>query len=279
MQRLVASNGRRLGGAAWFTSAMWVSRGEPGLCKGPDLQSFGRDSSSSHPRLPQSLMPRRYFLDIYQVINKAAIQKERERLSDELNRGYFADIKEFGKHGGKIAVANKTIIPAMVAMRFPDLEAYFPDGEKLTLPLRSMEGEDNDSVTTYPCATLLCLSFRASSQVMTESWTQAFMSSFGASGNTAIYEVSLIDSWFLSLGPVRRLMLGVMKKSTSPGRQRVYSFGDHYDLRKKLKILNLLSGYIFLLDKFGRIRWQGFGSATEEELASLFACTSHLLEK
>lgn len=37
--------------------------------------------------------------------------------------------------------------------------------------------------------------------------------------------------------------------------------------------------YIFLLDKLGRIRWQGFGLATEEELSSLFACTSHLLEE
>lgn len=26
-------------------------------------------------------------------------------------------------------------------------------------------------------------------------------------------------------------------------RQIVYSFGDHYDLRKELKILNLLTGY------------------------------------
>lgn len=75
-----------------------------------------------------------------------------------------------------------------------------------------------------------------------------------------------------------------MKKSRDDGinnalkRQIVYSFADHYYFRKELKILNLLTGYIFLLDKFGRIRWQGFGLATEEELASLLSCTSLLLE-
>lgn len=91
-------------------------------------------------------------------------------------------------------------------------------------------------------------------------------------------------------------------------RQTVYSFGDNYYFRKELKILNLLTGYrnhfsiasflswiaqqvrvtdlkfmlhryIFLVDKFGRIRWQGFGMAAEEELASLLSCTTLLLEE
>ncbi|CAH2041660.1 unnamed protein product [Thlaspi arvense] len=62
-------------------------------------------------------------------------------------------------------------------------------------------------------------------------------------------------------------------------RQIVYSFGDNYYFRKELKILNLLTGYIFLLDNFGRIRWQGYGSATEEELSSMLSCTSFLLQE
>ncbi|KAJ0085196.1 hypothetical protein Patl1_07066 [Pistacia atlantica] len=36
--------------------------------------------------------------------------------------------------------------------------------------------------------------------------------------------------------------------------------------------------YIFLLDKFGGVRWQGFGFSTPEELSSLLSCTSLLLE-
>ncbi|CAA7395208.1 unnamed protein product [Spirodela intermedia] len=283
MLRSVVLGGRRGGAAASAYTAMGFGRGDPGPCRasvlapGPPLD-HGRESSCP-PRSSvfQPLGSTRHFLDFYQVINKAAIEKERERLSDELNRGYFADIQEFSKHGGKIAAANKTIIPPMVAMKFPDLETNFSDGRNLTLPIRSIDGGNHVSEMANPNATLLCLSFRASSQVMTESWSEAFMNAFAASGKVHIYEVSLIDSWFLSLSPMKRLMLRVMKKSTCPQRERVYSFGDHYDFRKKLKILNLLSGYIFLLDKLGRIRWQGFGLATEEELSSLFACTSHLL--
>lgn len=128
-------------------------------------------------------------------------------------------------------------------------------------------------------------------------------------------QVSFIDSWLLTRNPLKKLLLRIMRKSNLRDsddvlqRQIVYSFGDHYYFRKELKILNLLTGYeifpffsgctllgtwslrwnkwltfsfnryIFLLDKFGRIRWQGFGLATEEELSSLLSCTSHLLEE
>lgn len=128
------------------------------------------------------------------------------------------------------------------------------------------------------------------------------------------FQVSFIDSWLLCRNPIKRFLLRIMRKSSADAnnelqKQIVYSFGDHYYFRKELKILNLLTGYesfsvhnlclfqleavifticlllllacryIFLLDKFGRIRWQGFGLATKEELSSLLSCTSLLLEE
>jgi ATPase complex subunit ATP10 len=44
----------------------------------------------------------RSFLDFYKFGNKKAIEDERARLNDEMNRGYFADMKEFKEHGGKV---------------------------------------------------------------------------------------------------------------------------------------------------------------------------------
>ncbi|XP_074276040.1 mitochondrial ATPase complex subunit ATP10 [Silene latifolia] len=220
------------------------------------------------------------FLDIYQMGSKDAIDKERARLKDEMSRGYFADMSDLKKHGGKIAVANQAIIPAATAVKFPTLEASYSDGKTIKLPFGS-DGIAGDQ----PKATLLCLTFRANSQAMVDSWSKAFHEAFNDSSNIHIYEVSFVDSWFLSLKPVKQLLLRMMKKSSPLNqtgalqRQCVYSFGDHYYFRKELKILNLLTGYIFLLDNFGRIRWQGFGTATEEELSSLLSCTSLLLNK
>ncbi|XP_044482773.1 uncharacterized protein LOC123209083 [Mangifera indica] len=223
------------------------------------------------------------FLDIYQFGNKQAIEKERARLTDEMSRGYFADISELRKHGGKIAVANKVLIPAMAAVKFPNLDVSYPDGKTSKLPICSGADIVGVDKLAIPKASLLCLTFRAGSQAMIDSWSAPFLEAFGDSNNIHLYEVSFIDSWFLCLSPIKRMLLKRMRKAdvgkNGVQRQIVYSFGDHYYFRKELKILNLLTGYIFLLDKFGRVRWQGFGHATPEELSSLLSCTSLLLEK
>ncbi|KAL9252776.1 hypothetical protein AKJ16_DCAP06179 [Drosera capensis] len=217
------------------------------------------------------------FLDIYQFGNKEAIEKERARLKDEMSRGYFADMSELKQHGGKIAMANKILVPAAMAVKFPTLEVNSSHGGTLKLPIYSEENESK--------ITLLCLAFRANSQSMIDSWTMPFVDKFKESGNIQLYQVSFVDSWFLSLRPIKSLLLRVMKKSNHADskdalqRQVLYSFGDHYDFRKQLRILNLLTGYVFLLDKFSRIRWQGFGMATEEEISALLSCTSLLVEE
>lgn len=224
------------------------------------------------------------FLDIYQLGNKAAIEKERARLADEMNRGYFADISELKQHGGKIATANKIVIPAMAAVKFPEIQVNYSDGKTLKLPITSNGDIVDAEKAAIPKATLICLSFRANSQAMLDSWSGPFLEAYSNSKDVQMYEVGFIDSWFLSLNPIKRLLLRTMKKSNDGvkgalQKQIVYSFGDHYYFRKELKILNLLTGYIFLLDKFGRIRWQGFGSAMQDELSSLLSCTSLLLEE
>lgn len=227
----------------------------------------------------------RGFLDLGKTgddSKKEAIEKSKARLKDEMSRGYFEDISEIRKNGGKIATASKVIIPEVDAVRFPDLAVESPDGGASHLPLSAPAMKDSDSGAgdgAIPAASLVCLSFRASSQKMTESWTLPFLDAFRAAKKIHVYEVSFIDSWLLSSSPVRRMFLKVMKKSIDPQRHVVYAFGDHYDFRKKLQIINLLTGYIYLVDRLGRIRWQGFGSATDEELSSLTASASTLLDE
>ncbi|TYH28074.1 hypothetical protein ES288_A02G115700v1 [Gossypium darwinii] len=73
------------------------------------------------------------------------------------------------------------------------------------------------------------------------------MTPFSESKSVQLYEVSFIDSWFLCLNPIKRLLLRFMRKSSYGAkdalqRHIVYSFGDHYYFRKELKILNLLTG-------------------------------------
>ncbi|TYI21578.1 hypothetical protein ES332_A06G046600v1 [Gossypium tomentosum] len=166
------------------------------------------------------------FFDSYKLANKEKIEKKRARL------GYFDDMSELKQHSGKIALANKILIPGIVARKFLAVDVIYSDGRKSKLLIIFYASGVGASKLAVPEASLVCLSFRAFSQV----WKDALQ------------------------------------------RHIVYSFGDPYYFRKELKILNLLTGYIFLLDKFGRIRWQGFGLAKQWELSSLFYCTKVLLD-
>lgn len=248
------------------------------LFKNGDYLSF---PLFSHPSQAFSVR----FLDIFQMGSKDAIEKERARLKDEMSRGYFADMSDLKKHGGKIAMANKILVPAATAVKFPPLDVSYSDGKIIKLPLGSDGNVVDMSKSDLPKASLLGLSFRANSQAMIDSWSKPFLDAFNDSKDIQVYEVSFVDSWFLSLNPIKRLLLRMMKKTNATDKkdalqmQFVYAFGDHYYFRKELKVLNLLTGYTFLLDKFGRIRWQGFGAATEEELSSLLSCTSLLLQE
>ncbi|KAH0450989.1 hypothetical protein IEQ34_021681 [Dendrobium chrysotoxum] len=274
------------------------------LAPGKILPAAYTAVGSLHPDQHGWISFQRHFFDLQKMVDKEAIKKEKDRLKDELSRGYFADFSEIHKNSGKIAPANKTLIPSMAAAMFPDIVVYCSDGRRLKLPL-SDQNVNNHSTEIKASATLLCLSFRASSQRMAESWTAPFLETLDASTNVQVYEVkrkrwkihlharprkkvdiqvqlkvvSFIESWLLSLNPMKNIFLKIARSSSNPLRRIAYSFGDHYDLRKELQILNLLTGYIFLLDRHGRIRWQGFGSATTEEVSSLVSCATLLLEE
>jgi len=62
-------------------------------------------------------------------------------------------------------MANKIIIPAMAAVKFPTIEASYSDGRTVKLPIASNGNDVEAYKSGVPKATLLCLSFRASSQV------------------------------------------------------------------------------------------------------------------
>nr|AKM76502.1 AT1G08220-like protein [Pelargonium transvaalense] len=227
--------------------------------------------------------PNRSIFDFYGLPSKAKNKKQRSRLADEMKRGRFVDAIEFKKHGGKIVTASKTIIPALEAVRFPALEVTFSDGKTLKLPIISDRQADN--AENMPKASLICLTFRAMSNEMINTWCVPFLDTFSASKNVQLYKVSFIEQPILCWRPVKRLLLWMIRNSNGDVKSGalessfVYFFGDHYWFRKELKLENLITGYVFLVDEFGRIRWQGSGSATEEELAALLSCTTLLLEE
>jgi ATPase complex subunit ATP10 len=58
----------------------------------------------------------------------------------------------------------------------------------------------------------------------------------------------VVDSWFLSLRPIKNVLLRLMQRPELPEgelllkRRVVYAFGDTYFFRKELGIPNVLAG-------------------------------------
>ncbi|TYJ01708.1 hypothetical protein E1A91_A13G173300v1 [Gossypium mustelinum] len=123
------------------------------------------------------------FFDIYKLASKEKIEKERARLADELNRGYFDDMSELKQHGVRIVLANKILIPGIAARKFPAVDVIYSDGRKSKLAIVFDASGVDASKLAVPEGSLVCLSFRANSQV------------------------SFIDSWPLCLNPIKRLLL------------------------------------------------------------------------
>jgi ATPase complex subunit ATP10 len=56
----------------------------------------------------------------------------------------------------------------------------------------------------------------------------------------------------------------------------LYFGSDVDEFRDVLRMHNIMTNYIFLIDDLGRIRFAGSGPATENDIAALIQCTKEL---
>lgn len=66
----------------------------------------------------------------------------------------------------QIAEANKVLIPAITAVKFPDLNVNHSNGKTMKLPIRISDVAVDADKSSIPKASLVCLSFRSNSWVI-----------------------------------------------------------------------------------------------------------------
>ncbi|KAH1082899.1 hypothetical protein J1N35_022660 [Gossypium stocksii] len=98
-------------------------------------------------------------------------------------------MSELKQYGGKIALANKILIPGIAARKFPAVDVIYSDGTKSKLPIVFDASGVDASKLAVPEASLVCLSFRAYSQAMVDSWSKPFYDAFSESKSVQLYEV------------------------------------------------------------------------------------------
>lgn len=243
-------------------------------------------------------------INFWQVFNKEAVAARRKELNDELRRSYFDEFKEMKENSGKLHETPSKLVTSHAAQVFPTLETTDVDGESCVLPPKA------DNVR----ASLVCCLCRASGQEMITSWVTPFSKAFGDRSDVNVYQLSLVESWLMSLPGLRGVLLNggrtaqttaqsgrmpeaYVKRSElqSPAEGAVqaekdetavrlpikvqFAFGSTDKIRASLKMSNRLTAYIFLLDEFGKVRWRATGNADDIESGYLIKCTQELLER
>mmetsp|Transcript_16180 Transcript_16180/g.45087 ORF Transcript_16180/g.45087 Transcript_16180/m.45087 type:complete len:279 (+) Transcript_16180:129-965(+) len=238
----------------------------------PELQRQGQRCFSSEEE-GKKLKPLGYFGWLREVFNRERIQARNESLKDELKRGYVNDLRELNSNKGKAFRAHEKLAAVQASYLFPKLDFVDTEGAPVEVPA----GDGSVQVA------LVCVAFRNGAEEMLSSWREPFKAQFAGTPGAVVYEMSLVDSSVMGMWPFRQMILrgGALASAAAPKpalpTTTVFHFGDTRSARKMLGITNLLTGYVYLVDPQGRVRWRGCGTAEQWELEALLQGATELL--
>jgi ATPase complex subunit ATP10 len=206
--------------------------------------------------------------------NRDGDQKKRYT---ELVYGYFWMIKDLKKTDTKPVLSNDKLIPESLAMPFPTLKGLKSlSGEKINIPAHFLR-KNRSSDAAAQC-TLVAVSFRDFGYKLLDTWIEPFESALQGKDRVEIVKLNLSEGW-LNRWVLQLLIKGLMKKNTpvqEHDRTFIYFGHDLEHFRDGLRMHNVLTGYVFLLDGLGRVRFAGSGSADEKEIENLVELTHEL---
>ncbi|CAJ1942694.1 unnamed protein product [Cylindrotheca closterium] len=194
----------------------------------------------------------------------------------ELVHGYFWMMWDLRRTGHKTTLSNETLIPAEQAQLFPVLQGVQSlNDTKTDLPFFFV-----DDSPAAKKVTLLSIAFRDSGFKSIPSWTDPFQEAFDDNEKVGTLKLSITER--LSLYPFRGPLTRVMKKNTPENEHDstlVYFGTDVDDFRDVLRMHNIMTNYVFLIDDLGRIRFAGSGPATKDDVAKVIQFAKELAKE
>lgn len=198
------------------------------------------------------------------VYKKYRVSGNTRKVPLELVHGYFWMMWDLRKTNNKPTLSNEKLIPEEDAQIFPVLTGVKSlNGENADLPFHFVDSEKGKTQKV----TLAAISFRDSGFKNIPTWTDPFLKAFENDSRIGISKISVTERW--SLYPLRGLLSRIMKNNTPPEEHDstlLYFGSDVDDFRDILRMHNIMTNHIFLIDDLGRIRFAGSGPATEEDV-------------
>ncbi|XP_065827990.1 uncharacterized protein [Oscarella lobularis] len=199
--------------------------------------------------------------------SRASAEERRERraqLKKELKKGYFADLEDFRKTGGKKFEAGSSLLPKQTSDKFPSLTGSTLSGRTIQFP--------NDMIGK---TTVVLVSLRGIGQTMCDRYRNALESE--PRQGVQVFEIVLLESRLYRW--IQFWIERNLRKSIRPQERqdRFMCTGENTErLKESLPIENVLLGHSFLVDNDGLVRWKAHGVPTERETKSLIQCSKDL---
>lgn len=216
-----------------------------------------------------------YFGWLREVFSEQRIKERKESLRDELKRGYVNDLKDFRANQGKVFRSFDKLLAPEASFRFPELSFVDKNEKPVYVPA------DDGSVKVA----LVCIAFRNGAEDMLASWRRPFRDHLQGRETARIYDASLVDSGLMGMWPFRQMIMNgsasaqhELQGEEHPLTDFVFHFGETREARKALGITNLLTGYVYLLDSQGRVRWRGSGMPDRWEVEVMLHASDALLK-
>ena len=133
-------------------------------------------------------------------------------------------------------------------------------------------GTDNERGLRF-----ISFSFKSWGATLSNSWLQPFLAS-DLGGVIPCLDISVVEWRFLNL--VKGSFINKSKEVVPEVRwhKTAYAFGGLMEFATKLLLPNKFTGYAYLVDSAGRVRWRACGSATPDEAERMIK-VAHMLYK
>jgi ATPase complex subunit ATP10 len=232
------------------------------------------------------------------IYKKYKLSGNTRKIPLELAHGYFWMLKDLKNTNQKPTLSNENLIPARDAQLFPtlkDLNTLDDSNTEVDLPLFFQEKAHQQSRSSGAGKiTLVAIAFRDNGFKLMPTWTVPFEEAFqqknnddslasnsSSSSRAQTFHVSITEGLFVY--PLRGMVRRLMKNNTPISQQSktLTYFGtkEVMEFRDVLRMHNIMTSYVFLLDDFGRVRFAGSGEASDVEVKRLIKFAKELVRE
>jgi ATPase complex subunit ATP10 len=208
------------------------------------------------------------------------VRNEQRQVLVERAFGNFWMMTDLKRTDNKPVLSNVHLIPEETSQVFPSLANWstVQDGTQVDIPSFFMR--NNRAKDASAQCTLVAIAFKQFGAQLLTSWTTPFTTQFETNKRVEVVHLSITEGWFVSKF-LRPLITRSARSNTSPSQQpttllHYASENSLVEFKDTLRMHNTLTGYVYLLDGLGRVRFAGSGKASPEEVERVISFAKEL---